>query len=66
MAALLLGVRRREPALTLESAEVNAGPGLVARDRDGRVAAVVAVECGGGRVQRLWVMRNPDKLTMWR
>ncbi|WP_199036753.1 RNA polymerase sigma factor SigJ [Glycomyces salinus] len=66
VAALLLGVRRREPGLTLESAEVNAGPGLVARDRDGRVAAVVAVDCDRGTVHRLWVMRNPDKLSMWR
>lgn len=65
VAGHLLEVHRRLPGMALERSTVNALPGLVARDRAGRAAAVVALDVGSGRVRRLWVMRNPEKLTTW-
>lgn len=65
VARCLLDVHRRLPGMVLEQSTVNALPGLVARDRTGRAAAVVAFGADSGRVRRLWVMRNPEKLTTW-
>ncbi|MEV4054946.1 RNA polymerase sigma factor SigJ [Amycolatopsis sp. NPDC049688] len=55
----------RLPALAIEETTVNGQPGLVAR-RDGTVAAVVAFDVAGGVVRRIWAVRNPDKLRLWR
>jgi RNA polymerase sigma-70 factor (ECF subfamily) len=44
---------------------VNGLPGLVAR-QDGRLATVFAFEVAGGRIRRIWAVRNPDKLRCWR
>jgi RNA polymerase sigma-70 factor (ECF subfamily) len=43
---------------------VNGQPGLVSED-DGRVVTVFAFEVAGGRIKRIWVVRNPDKLRSW-
>lgn len=66
VARLLAGVRRRLPELVLHDATVNGWPGLVARDATGRPLAVVSVVAARGLVERVWVMRNPAKLTTWR
>jgi RNA polymerase sigma-70 factor (ECF subfamily) len=65
VAQLLLTVMHRQPTLTLDDATVNGAPGLIARNAHGTVLAVVAVATRDGRVDRLWVMRNPEKLTAW-
>ncbi|MET7328868.1 hypothetical protein [Nonomuraea sp. NPDC005650] len=65
IARLLLGVRRRQPDLTIEPATVNGQAGLVARDGAGRTLAVVSVTIAGGLVDRVWAVRNPEKLTRW-
>lgn len=65
VAHLLLDVSRRQPDLTLDTTTVNARPGLVARDDTGQTLAVLSFGLAGGRVDRLWVVRNPDKLTGW-
>nr|WP_197717001.1 sigma factor-like helix-turn-helix DNA-binding protein [Glycomyces terrestris] len=66
VAALLAGVHEKAPALTVEVADVNGRTGLLARDGSGDVMAVIAVATAGDRVRRLWVVRNPAKLTAWR
>lgn len=66
VAAVFLDVHRKVPGLTVEAAAVGARPGLVARDGDGRVVAAIAADGDGRRIRRLWVMRDPAKLTTWR
>jgi RNA polymerase sigma factor (sigma-70 family) len=65
VARVLVAVLHRHPQMTLELARVNGDPGLVARDADGRVIAVIAVAVGDDRIRRMWVMRNPYKLAEW-
>jgi RNA polymerase sigma-70 factor (ECF subfamily) len=64
VARFLLDVYRRQPDLTIHEMTVNGRPGLVTR-AGGNQMAVIAVEAAGGRVERLWVVRNPAKLTAW-
>jgi RNA polymerase sigma-70 factor, ECF subfamily len=47
---------------SMESHEVNGHPGLVFRDRDGRVINVWSLDILGGRVQTVRAVLNPDKL----
>lgn len=65
VAQLLLDVWRRQLDLTLETTTVNGARGIVARDGLGRLLAVTSLRSAGGRVDRIWVMRNPDKLAAW-
>ncbi|HEU5130282.1 MAG TPA: sigma-70 family RNA polymerase sigma factor [Glycomyces sp.] len=66
VAAVFLDVHRKVPGLVVEAAAVGARPGLVARGGDGRVVAAIAADGDGERIGRLWVMRDPAKLTTWR
>lgn len=50
--------------LTLLERTVNGQPGLVAED-DGVAATVFAFDIQGSRIQRVWAVRNPDKLRTW-
>jgi RNA polymerase sigma-70 factor, ECF subfamily len=43
---------------------VNGQPGLVVR-QDGVAATVFAFDFDGGRITRIWAVRNPDKLRPW-
>ncbi len=43
---------------------VNGQPGLVAQ-QDGITATVFAFDTEGGRITRIWAVRNPDKLRPW-
>jgi hypothetical protein len=43
-------------------ADVNGRPALVVRDAQNMPAFVVAIETGGGKIQKIWAMANPDKL----
>jgi RNA polymerase sigma-70 factor (ECF subfamily) len=66
VAHALLDVPRRVPNMTIALTIVNGEPGLIARDDTGAVLAVVSLRVTAGRVDTLWVMRNPHKLTTWR
>lgn len=46
----------------MEPREVNGEPGVIMRDRDGNVAAVLTLEILDGRVQAIRSVVNPDKL----
>jgi len=64
IAAFLLAVFTRQPDLALTVTSVNGTVAIVAHAA-GTVHATIAVALEAGRVRRLWVMRNPDKLRRW-
>jgi RNA polymerase sigma-70 factor (ECF subfamily) len=58
--------REEFPGLTLREAVVNGEPGLVVA-ADGETVAVFAMSMSAaGRIDRIWAMRNPEKLRAWR
>jgi RNA polymerase sigma factor (sigma-70 family) len=54
--------RTIELGATLEAAWVNGQPGLLARDAEGGLIAVVALDVLDGQVQAIRAVANPDKL----
>ena len=56
--------RRSLGSHALVECTVNGRPGLVSR-HDGVVVTVFAFDVAGGRVRRIWVVRNPEKLRAW-
>jgi RNA polymerase sigma-70 factor (ECF subfamily) len=50
--------------VSIEECGVNGQPGLVMR-HDGVAATVFAFDFDGGRIKRIWAVRNPDKLRPW-
>jgi len=65
VARYIAAVSARAAGLELRERTVNGRPGLVA-ERAGSPATVAAFEFAGGRITRIWAMRNPDKLRLWR
>jgi len=62
IARFLLGIRRKFNAdVQIEAARVNGGPGLILR-RAGGIHSVFGFAAEAGRIARLYVIRNPDKL----
>ncbi|MEV7279619.1 RNA polymerase sigma factor SigJ [Streptomyces sp. NPDC093111] len=66
IADYLLFIAGKAPGLRLLERSVNGRPGLVARLGDVTVT-VAAFDLGedDGRVRRIWVVRNPEKLRPW-
>ncbi|MFJ7326073.1 RNA polymerase sigma factor SigJ [Streptomyces cyaneofuscatus] len=65
IARYMVAIADKVPGLELLERSVNGVPGLVAR-RDGTVMTVASFELAGdGRVARIWVVRNPEKLRPW-
>jgi RNA polymerase sigma-70 factor, ECF subfamily len=61
----LVWLAGRIPAgLVIRESTVNGRPGLTAQ-LDGVTTTVYAFQVAGDRITRLWVVRNPDKLTRW-
>ncbi|MEI5098295.1 RNA polymerase sigma factor SigJ [Streptomyces sp. PmtG] len=56
--------RRRPATMAFLERAVNGRPGVVA-EQDGAVVTVFAFEVTGDRIQRIWVVRNPEKLRRW-
>lgn len=62
VAHFLTGLRKVLPAdAMIRGGRVNGGPAVIALDGD-RVIAVMALEMGGGRIQRIRSVVNPEKL----
>lgn len=62
VAAFMLGLFRRAPAgLKYELAEINGRTGLIVRENQAAVVAIMA-DVVDGKVTSLWLVRNPDKL----
>jgi len=55
---------RRPGNLTYLERTVNGQPGLVAQ-QDGVTVTVFAFDVADGRIRRIWVIRNPEKLRPW-
>ncbi|MGW2306512.1 RNA polymerase sigma factor SigJ [Actinomadura luteofluorescens] len=56
--------RHRPDDMTFHERTVNGQPGLVAQ-QNGAIVTVFAFQVEGDRIQRIWVVRNPDKLRPW-
>lgn len=64
IARYLVHFADRAPGLTLLERTVNGRPGLVAQ-HSGVTVTVAAFGISGDRVERIWAVRNPDKLRAW-
>ncbi|MDX2702832.1 RNA polymerase sigma factor SigJ [Streptomyces sp. PA03-6a] len=64
IARYLVHIAAKSPGLTLLERTVNGLPGLVAQHA-GVTVTVAAFGVTGGRVTRIWAVRNPDKLRPW-
>ncbi|MFE2146234.1 RNA polymerase sigma factor SigJ [Streptomyces sp. NPDC059456] len=64
IAQYLLHIADKAPGLTLLERTVNGRPGLVAQSA-GMTVTVAAFDLTGGRVRRIWAVRNPEKLRPW-
>ncbi|MDX2813273.1 RNA polymerase sigma factor SigJ [Streptomyces sp. NPDC006207] len=64
IARYLVHIAAKSPGLTLLERTVNGRPGLVAQHA-GVTVTVAAFGVTGGRVTRIWAVRNPDKLRPW-
>lgn len=63
VARFILGVRRKEPQLRPEFADVNGWPGVMLWSRTGRIDSVMALDLDDdGLVRSVYIVRNPDKL----
>jgi RNA polymerase sigma-70 factor (ECF subfamily) len=65
VARFLLGLARKRPDARVEPCALAGGLGFVLWN-EGRIDSVMSLEVGGGRVTRVHMMRNPEKLTRWR
>ena len=65
IARYVLGIAEMAPELTVLDRTVNGELGLVAT-QDGVPVTVAAFEVAGDRITRIWAVRNPDKLKIWR
>ena len=65
IARYLLGLYQLKPDLEFRLTTVNGQAGLLATDEAGSALAVVSVAIAHGVIERLWVVRNPGKLTGW-
>ncbi|MEU9044960.1 MULTISPECIES: RNA polymerase sigma factor SigJ [unclassified Kitasatospora] len=64
IAQYLIHIADKAPGLTLLERTVNGRPGLVAQ-LAGVTATVAAFGVDGGRITRIWAVRNPEKLRPW-
>jgi RNA polymerase sigma-70 factor (ECF subfamily) len=64
IAAYLIHIAAKAPGLTLLERTVNGRPGLVAQ-HTGVPVTVAAFDVTGGRISRIWAVRNPEKLRAW-
>ncbi|MEU9062948.1 RNA polymerase sigma factor SigJ [Streptomyces sp. NPDC048430] len=64
IAQYMVAIADKAPGLELVERSVNGTPGLVAR-RAGAVMTVASFDVVDGRVTRIWVVRNPEKLRPW-
>ncbi|MFI6799932.1 RNA polymerase sigma factor SigJ [Streptosporangium canum] len=64
VAQYMVAIADKAPGLELLERSVNGVPGLVAQ-RAGVVMVVASFDVADGRVTRIWVVRNPEKLRPW-
>lgn len=62
VARFLLGLARRYPEVDVAEVDFNGEPGLVVTAA-GEPLSTLQLGVRAGRIERIWLMRNPDKLT---
>lgn len=65
VARFLLGLPHLEPAATIEPTRTPEGLAFLVR-LHGRADSVISVDVAGDRIVAVYMVRNPDKLTLWR
>ncbi|MFC7640937.1 hypothetical protein ACFQX6_07970 [Streptosporangium lutulentum] len=60
----MIDIAAKVPNLTILERTVNGQPGLVAQ-QGGVIVTVAAFDVVGDRIQRIWAVRNPEKLRSW-
>lgn len=65
IAALVVGIRRRMPSLSISNELVNGMPGLVVRNRNGKAVTIVSFGFTQRSIGAIWAVRNPEKLQRW-
>jgi RNA polymerase sigma-70 factor (ECF subfamily) len=65
IAKLILEVRERYPDVTVTTTNVNGQTGIIARSSDQTLAVISLAVTNRGTIQRMWVVRNPEKLRSW-
>lgn len=65
VARFLLGLPRLEPTATMHPTLTPEGLAFLVTI-DGRADSVISVDVAGERITDVYVVRNPDKLTLWR
>jgi RNA polymerase sigma-70 factor (ECF subfamily) len=64
IARFFVDVHRRQPDLEVDEASVNGELGLIATGA-GQTLAVITMSHTERRIDHIWAVRNPDKLTAW-
>ena len=64
VARYLVGLLARIPDLTIAEADVNGQPGLIGQQH-GVTVTVFAFGVACDKITRIWIIRNPNKLTRW-
>ena len=65
IARYFLALHERQPDLNFQLTSVNGQVGLVGQDAAGTALAVASVAITQGRIEQIWVIRNPEKLAGW-
>ena len=65
IARYFLGLNQLLPGLSFAVTSVNGRAGIVVQDDAGRALAVASVAIAHGVIERIWIIRNPGKLTGW-
>jgi len=60
----LASLAARAPALTILERTVNGQPGLIGQ-QNGVTVTVFAFDIAADKITRIWVIRNPNKLSRW-
>lgn len=63
VARFTLGVARKTPVGGVEFVDVNGDPGVILRSPSGRIDSIIVLEIEEGMANRLYVVRNPEKLS---
>ena len=62
IARFVAGLAKKDPAASIEFADVNGSPGVLMLSKRDRVKTVMVLEIVDGRITTVFAMRNPDKL----
>lgn len=63
---LLVGLRRKFPEAGVELVPLQGDEAAIVLRLDGAVAGVLACRALDGVIRDVWIIRNPQKLTLWR